>query len=453
MIDLDGMGNHLLIAVMAFTYVVINHSMMLGLFPLISALEWRGMARKEPAWDQLAKRISLIALVINCSLGVLSGVGINLSSSLIVPSELGSPMRLFFWNWVAEWSVFIAQLILIVSYCVTWDSWQGSKKRRHMALGFGLAVFSWIAMFVIVSVIGFVISTGNWAIGNPLPSATVYRLFLPQLLFRTFFALASGGIFVWILSFWLVDRQSAQRASVVRFLALWTFAVSPVCAATAYWFWAVLPIEAANNIAVGSLASGFTLWQSQFFIITTVMSGSIMVTAAWGWKRPLALPRMAIVAVFLLTIGWLWHFEKAREFIRKPFLVADYMYSNGVRVDELALLQHEGVLLHSVHSELTPITDANRAQAGQQVFAMTCARCHTTHGLAGVVGKLDSLYGPEPWNPKEIETLIGSMYNKRTYMPPFPGNADESRALVAYLSGLQKIPVSADQSSSVAQQP
>lgn len=453
MFDLDGMGNHLLIAIIAVTYVVINHSMMLGVFPLVSALEWRGVARKEPAWDKLAKRITLIALLINCSVGMLSGVGVSLSSSLMVPLGLGNPMRVFFANWLAEWSVFVFQIVLIVFYYFTWDSWQGAKKRRHLAIGLGLAVFSWVTMFTIVSVIGFMISTGNWAIGNPIPSTTVVRLFLPQLLFRTLFSLASGGMFVWLLSIWLVDRQSALYDSVVRFIASRILVLSPACVATAYWFWVGLPAAVADNTAVGSLTHEFMLWQSQFFIITTVITGSLLVTSVWGWKRPHAVPRMAVVVVFLLTIGWLWHFEKAREFIRRPFLVADYMYSNGVRVDELALLQHEGVLVHSVHSQLTPITDSNRVQAGRQVFTLTCMQCHTTHGIEGVVGKLESLYGPEPWNPKEVETLIGSMYTKRTYMPPFPGNSDESRALVAYLCGLQKSPASADHLSSVAQRP
>lgn len=306
-------------------------------------------------------------------------------------------------------------------------------------------------MAIIVAILGFMMASGSWTGDSSILSATMNPLYVPQLAFRTFFSLATAGLFIWFLMAFLLEDKSAFRTAAIRFAAGWTALFSPLCMAAAYWYWTRVPAEVANNVSVGLLTQQFAAWQSQFLIVAGVAIGFMVLVAYWGLVRPQAIPRFVLVIAYLMAVGLLGHFERVREFIRKPYIIAGYMYSNGVRVDELALLQHEGILTHSVYSHIHPITDSNRLEAGQHVFLLTCTRCHTTNSMNGVVAKLEKLYGKDPWDPKQIETLIGSMHTTRTYMPPFPGNADESQALAAYLCGLQnsRVPLPGAQTAGV----
>lgn len=130
-----------------------------------------------------------------------------------------------------------------------------------------------------------------------------------------------------------------------------------------------------------------------------------------------------------------------REFIRKPYVIANYMYSNGVRPDELAMLQYEGVLKHATYAKHTEVTEQNLIEAGRDVFVLTCTRCHITAGINGVVNKSAGMYGrDQEWDAGAMKAYMSSMHVSRTYMPSFPGNEKEAEALVAYIKSLQKSP-------------
>ncbi len=131
------------------------------------------------------------------------------------------------------------------------------------------------------------------------------------------------------------------------------------------------------------------------------------------------------------------HFERVREFIRKPYVIADYMYSNGVRTDELPVMQRDGVLTYSSYVRNHRVTTDNMIEAGRDVWVVTCSRCHTTRGINSMITKFTDLYGTEPWDKGAMTAYIQNMHMTRTYMPPFPGNDKEAEALVAYLKQMQ----------------
>lgn len=435
---LDGMGNRLLIAIIAITHVVINHPMAVGAYPLITTLEWMGLRRKDPAWDLLAKKITFVTFLITSSVGALSGVGIWLSSALVSPFGIGSLLRVFFWNWLFEWTIFVSEVVLILAYYMTWDHCQSERlKRWHVGLGATLSLFSWVTMAVIVAILGFMMSSGNWTSDQSAWSATMNPLYIPQLAFRTCFALTTAGLYVWFLVAFLVEKSSPLRDQAVRFSAGWTLAFAPFCLAAAYWYWTRVPELMAGNFQVALLTQQFADWQSRFLYLAGSVIAVLLLISVAGLLRPRLIPRFGLVLVFLLAVGWLGHFERVREFIRKPFVIADYMYSNGVRVDQLALFQQEGILPHSAYSNIGPITDENRIEAGKQVFILTCTRCHTTNGLNSVLSKFEKLYGRDPWDPSQLSNFLSSMHLTRAFMPPFPGNAEERDALANYLCQLQ----------------
>ena len=48
--------------------------------------------------------------------------------------------------------------------------------------------------------------------------------------------------------------------------------------------------------------------------------------------------------ILLGAFAFFGGYERMREGARKPFLIHDYMFSNGLRVDEIARINEEGLL-------------------------------------------------------------------------------------------------------------
>jgi mono/diheme cytochrome c family protein len=146
----------------------------------------------------------------------------------------------------------------------------------------------------------------------------------------------------------------------------------------------------------------------------------------------------------LLSVLLLGTFERVREFVRKPYAIPGYLYSNGFRVEDYPLLQRDGILAHATYTVVRRITPDNELVAGREVFNLACTRCHTVDGVNGIRGILAQMYSsPDasgdvtPWERSLIASYIGAMHNARPFMPPFPGNEAEKQALAAWLASLQ----------------
>jgi mono/diheme cytochrome c family protein len=182
----------------------------------------------------------------------------------------------------------------------------------------------------------------------------------------------------------------------------------------------------------------FTGWYDQLLTILAVMVAVVLVTGAAGVVLPRLLPRAVLLAPFVLTLVLLGSFERVREFIRKPFVIGEYMYANGVRVADLPLLQEEGLLRHATYARVREVTDGNGVAAGAEVFRLGCTRCHTASGVNSVADRLRGLYGDDAWDRDTVKYYVQGMHTARPYMPPFPGTDREAGALADYLVDLQR---------------
>ncbi len=435
---LDWMGNRMLVALTAIVHVLINHPVAVGAYPLIVLLEWTGLVRQEKAWDELARRIVFIVFIITTTLGALTGVGIWLTTSLVAPFAIGSLLRVFFWAWFTEWLVFISEVVLIMAYYLTWKKFAAPHlKRRHVGIGIALSGFSWLTMALIVAILGFMMDPGEWHEKRSFFSAFLNPIYLPQLAFRTTYAMTTAGLFAWFCLFFVTKPDDDLRPRAVKLIATWTLCWLPFCVAASLWYWQRVPAAMQANANVALLTQAFSQWQTDF---VAIMFGTVGVIAAFCFfalQSPRALPRVALILPFIMSTWLLGHFERVREFIRKPYVIGGYMYANGVRVTELPVFQRDGILPYAAYSPIKQVTPANQVAAGHELFLLTCSRCHTTNGMNSVVTKLRKLYGNEPWDAEALTGFIQGMHLTRTYMPPFPGNDDEAQALAVYLKSLQ----------------
>ncbi len=430
---IDGMGNRMLVAVVAILHVLINHGLAVGAMPLITVLEWWGERTGDRRWDDFAYRFLTFCFVITTTVGAMTGVGIWITTSLVNPSAIGSLLRVFFWAWFTEWLVFITEVCLILAYYLLWKRWQGARKRAHIRLGLFLSLFSWITMALIVAILGFMMSTGDWRNKPSLLTGVFNPLYLPQLCFRTGFAMVSAGLLGWALTLFFTRKSGDFRPRIVRALGGWVLAWTPVCAGGAWWYWRRIPEWSAANIPTALTTQDFTRWHANLQIVAISIVGGILLLSIFGVLLPRRMPRLVLALPFAASLLLLGYFERVREFIRKPYAIANYLYANGVRQEDVALLRRDGILPHATYARVRLITPETRTAAGREVFLLACTRCHTLRGMNSIDVRLAKMFGPGPWDSSAVANYIRDMHVPRPFMPPFPGNEAELDALAGWL--------------------
>jgi len=443
---LDFIGNRMLIAVTAIIHVIVNHPMAVGAVPLVTFLEWRAFKTKNKALDELAYKITFVFFIITTSLGALTGVGIWFSTALVNPDAIGSLLRVFFWGWFSEWIVFVIEVCMIMVYFLTWKSWTGEKKVKHIRTGVFLGIFSWITMAIITAVLGFMMNTGEWvpyfrewAPKMSLATALFNPLYLPQLFFRTPFALMTAGLFfMFLVPFFTKNRKTLQAQSV-KLLSLWTLFWLPLTTIAAFDYWKKIPAFMAKNAPIAVVTQNYTQWYNTILFLLAGMVLVILVTGLVGLSKPRWLPRLVLLIPFFAGVALIGYFERVREFVRKPFVIQDYMYANGLKVQDYPLYQEDGILAHASFVSTRTVTEENKVFAGRDLFLLTCSRCHTVKGVNSVHNKFADLFPDRQWEEAQISAYIKSMHNVRPFMPPFPGNQAELDALSSYIVQLQNV--------------
>lgn len=461
---LDFMGNRMLIAVIAIVHVIINHAMAVGLMPLVTILEYRGfrlsMINSDEAekWDNLAYKILFVAFVVTTSFGALTGVGIWFSVSLVNPASIGSLIRVFYGAWFTEWIVFVLEVGAIMVYFLTWKSSGRSEKakRNHVMTGTFLSIFSWLTMAVIVAILGFMMDPGNWLNKQNLITGFANPIYLPQLLFRTPVAMIMAGTFALFLSYFFLRKDNVIYKKAIRMISFWILFWTPYTMLGAYLYYYEIPNLMIGNLPVAIGTQQFIHWYSAISRLI-IFSGLVaIVVSLTGLIWPKRVPRLLIIFPVIFIFFFMGYFERIREFIRKPYVIGNYMYANAILENELELYQKEGILKHATYVSTSEITEENKLEAGQEVFLLSCTRCHTTQGINSVVKNFEKMYGKgTPFNVEAMKAYIAGMHNVKSFMPPFPGNSKELDALAHYIKSLQEYPkrLEGAQTEGVAIQP
>ncbi len=433
------MGGGVLMAVVAIAHVVVAHFAVGGGL-VVAVTETLAVRRGDGELRELARRSSLILVLLSTVFGAVSGVGIWVTAGLIAPAAISALIHTYVWGWAIEWVFFIVEITTAVIYYATWDR---ISKGAHLLLIWVYFVSAYLSLVVINGIITFMLTPGAWLQTQGFWDGFFNPTYWPSLVLRTGIAVLMGTAFMMLAA---LRATPQQRARLVRYLGLWMTAGVLVAYGGYRWWEARLPAS------VTDLFRGTSPTLPQLATVRHLLLWALAATLVVVVAMMLALPRLRVVrgvaAVVLLasSVVFFGGYEWLREGVRKPFLIYHYMFSNGLRVNDIGAFDRDGFLVHDAWAVQGIAPDS--VARGRAMFRAQCSSCHTIDGYQSIRASL-------PNDPDMISGVLmvlhdmGQTYAKAPpgqpvnvatqdypYMPPLVGSEDEISDLAAYLGAL-----------------
>ncbi|MFI5181810.1 MAG: cytochrome ubiquinol oxidase subunit I [Thermoanaerobaculia bacterium] len=430
-------GGGVLIGAIAVLHVVVSHFAVGG--GLVMAWAESVLVRRpDPALRALLKRASLMLILVSTVFGAISGVGIWFVIGLVHPAATSALLHTFLWGWAIEWAFFLLEVVTALAWYATWDR---VRPRTHLLLIVLYAFAAYMSLVVIQGILAFMLTPGRWLETRGFWDGFLNPTYLPGLLFRTGVCLLLAGTYLTLAA--LREREAEARGRLVGTLGRIEVAGVVLAAGGLFAWTGALPPE-VKSIFLGAkplVASIATGWRHFFFALA--ISALLALLSA-------LLPRFvrwpqAILAL-LAAFGVLGGYERIREGARKPFVIRDHMFSNGILVSEVPALNRDGVL--SKARWAAHEIESGPVSRGRAVFRAECASCHTLDGYLSIRKRTAVLDAGSLTHFLTVRRDDGARWTAKPpqkpdypYMPPFVGTDDEMRSLVAYLDSLKTVKI------------
>ncbi len=410
-------GGSWLIGAVAIFHVIIAH-FAIGGGLLTVVTEQLGARRDNAIWLAFARKHAVFLVLLSSVLGALSGVGIWFTVGLVHPAAVASLIRNFVWGWAIEWVFFVVEMAAALLYVGTWDR---VSRRTHLAIGWTYFVAAYLSLVIINGIVTFMLTPGRWLETRAFWDGFFNPTYWPSLALRTGIALMLASAYGWLVATRL--SRDGARAALVRYLGLWGIAGVSVAGASFAWWAARIPADARALIFPpdGLLRTTYVLGLAALGVLAVLL-------IAVGFLAPRTFGVTAGILAILLTGTYFGAYERVREGSRKPYIIHGYMYSNGVRVDEVDRLNREGILTKARWAGAG--VAAGPTSLGQHVFRAQCQMCHSLDGYLAIrplVAGQDA---------EGLTAFLEALRGGRPGMPPIVGTEKEIEGLARYLASL-----------------
>lgn len=419
-------GGGLLIALVAIVHVFVSHFAVGGGLYLVMT-ERTAIKEKSQEIMAFVKKHTKFFMLLTMVFGGLTGVAIWFVISLIHPAATSLLIHTFVFGWATEWVFFLIEIVALFVYFYTFGK---MDDRTHQAIGWIYFGAAWMSLFLINGIIDFMLTPGAWLTTNDFWDGFFNPTFWPSLFFRSFMSFMLAGCYGFLTATFLEDETTRHR--MIRYSGLWALVSLILSIPAGWWYFSVLPSPAAKLVSGASPT-----------IKRAVMTGAFSLAALSGvlialiLLNPKARTRGLIAVVMLAAMGYMGAFEWTREAARRPYVINEVMYSNGILRNEVERINQEGFLKNAKWVKNKEITEANQLEAGRELFLHQCFACHTVGGFNNdIVSRTKNMsYGA-------MRKYLATIHEKRYFMPPFVGTESELKALAAYLTaGLHKKPL------------
>ena len=425
-------GAGLLMAVVAGLHVFVSHfAVGGGLFLILTEIKAR--RANDAALLGWLKAHSKFFVLVTVVFGAVTGVGIWFTIGLISPTATSDLIHIYVWGWAIEWVFFFLEITAALLYLYGWEKLDA---KTHEWFGW---IYFWTAfasLVVINGIITFMLTPGKWIEDHQFWTGFFNPTYWPSLAFRFFVSLALAGIYSLITASVLKDRE--LKARIVRWGALWTvpsLILLPFCGK---WYISRIPPDLWAS-AQGAMPTG-----SGFAVLACFFLGVTLLLALVALVRPNRMHIAFALAVAMVALGAMDSFEFVRESVRKPYVIANYLYANSIYAAAMPgdggytsdKINEAGVLMTARWVNIRQITTVNQLAAGREVFRVECGSCHTAAGYRGI----HQLIEMRQWDGDTLRGMLGGLYMMHNgVMPAFAGSDAEREALAVYLGSLQTI--------------
>ncbi len=429
-------GAGLLIALVAVLHVFVSHfAVGGGLFLVLT--ERKARRNNDSALLEWLKSHTKFFVLVTVVYGAVSGVGIWFTIALISPLATSNLIHAYVWGWAIEWVFFFLEITAALLYLYGWEKLDA---RLHEWYGWIYFIAAFASMVIINGIVTFMLTSGRWVQNHEFWTGFFNPTYWPSLAFRFAISLALAGIYALITA--SVQKDTALKARIVRWSALWIVPSLAVLVPFGRWYIRKIPAEVWAS-ARGPMPTG-----THFAYLAVVLLTVTLILALITLLRPARLHLAFSLLVALVALGAMGSFEFVREAIRKPYVIGNYLYANSLYATPMPgdggfsveKIDDAGVLASAKWVENRQLTKDNQVAVGREVFRVECQSCHTVDSYRGVKRYLEA----RQWDPDRIQAMLTSldvMHNG--VMPPFAGTDSERLALANYLSTIHAVVSSA----------
>ena len=311
-----GFTSGMILALIATFHILPSH-LSTGAMWLNVYLETKANRENKPELLEFVRKYSLFLLVFAYVFGSLSGIGVWYAATVANPRGISGLIHNYVWGWATEWIFFIVEVVGIFVYYYTMGR---VDKRTHLRIGWIFAIASWTTMVVITGILAFMVSPGKWAATGGFFDGFFNQTYWPQILMRTTLMFAIAAAYAVAVATRVKDQR--VKSFVTRTASKWgvTGVVLGVILSALYV--KTLPTDAhalLSTLVAPSLKAGMVL-----------AAGLLILYFLFAAVKPAKVRLFpAIVAVIVVFVG-IWSTERAREIVKKPFIIPQYMYSNQI---------------------------------------------------------------------------------------------------------------------------
>ncbi|MHB9079399.1 MAG: cytochrome ubiquinol oxidase subunit I [Pirellulaceae bacterium] len=466
--DVPHLGSGLVIALIAIFHIMIAHFAVGGGLFLPLAEAW-ALKNNRRDWLEFLPRHSKFFLVLTGVFGAVSGVGIWFSIGLASPEGTSTLIHNFVFGLAIEWVFFVIELTTAVVYYYTWGR---IPDKLHLKVGWLYAASSFATLVIINGILTFMLTPGQswlsvagtgrepgmfvWAFFNPT--------YWPSLALRTLSCIALAGIWALVTGSRIDGATEPQlKREWIRWSTGWLipgFVLMPICL---WWYIQFIPPQQLqlSQLGISTIGAG-TFTQVTRMLLVSVMASATILAVVYlaAYRKPEQFQLGYAIAVLLLGVAATGSAEMSRELLRKPYVVVDYMYSNGIRsvaidrdgqaIREVDRFNDRGYLANSIWvregeraawnnestsaGERAGTPDTATLARGELMFRGQCMACHTTSGYRSIRVLLRAR------NEQAIRNIVVMLHKHeenspyRAFMPPLVGTQAERDALAIYLN-------------------
>ena len=410
-----GFPGGLLIALVAVVHVFISHFAVGGGAYLV-LLESKANRNHDAALREYVRRHAKFFALVTLVAGAVTGVGIWFTIGLVSPDATSSLIHTFVWGWAIEWVFFFVEITSVLVYAYAWDR---LDRASHMAVGWVYFVAAWASLFVINGIITYMLTPGRWLATHAFWNGFFNPTFWPSLVLRSGMAVVLAGMFGLVTGLRLAHPV---RERVLRYAGMWVLLGTLFLLLPARWYFAEFPPEAKAYFTTVLPSMRHVIYLGELAAALGFVLAALFAVARPTWLRAPTVAIILLCGFVVMGTG-----EYTREVARKPFVIGDYIYANGLRLADFSRMDAAGFAASAKWMDRQP---GDELGEGRQIFAIQCGACHSVHGYRAMAPRVHG------WDRAFAADILQHLPLLRGTMAPFAGNQSDRMAAATYLASL-----------------